>query len=293
MIKTNKDNLVKMAILGEITPPVTMGGYATTWDGQPTMPVGYGGINYNVKVGDPCYGWAAGDHVEPGVTLQGKERPDPSATAMANFACIGNEAVVVDSKRGKGAQGIYTGRHADEHSLCWFSDEDLSNLTIGDKIQVKAWGVGLTIEGFGTVKTNKLSPILLENMGIEIKEGKLIVPIVMEAPGYLMGSGIGYNPTTEPVDYDIQTTCPEMVEELNLKNLRLGDVVALRDQACIYGRGHYRGALTIGVVCHGFSDLAGHGPGVNPILSSLDSEIKTITDPKANIALYLGLRETL
>lgn len=283
-----------MAVLGEIVHSKLLGeGYETTWDGKPKISVGYGGILYNVKMGDPCYGWANGDHIEPGVKLQGKEKPNPSATAMANFSCIGNEAVVVKSERGKGAKGVYVGRHAGSHSICWFSDEDLPKLAIGDQVQVKAWGVGLKIEGFENVKTNKTSPPLLENMGVEIKDGKLVVPVVMEIPGYLMGSGIGWNPTTEPIDYDIQTICPEVVEELNLKKLRLGDIVALRDQACIYGRGYYRGALTIGVICHGFSDLAGHGPGVNPILSSLDGKIKIKIDLNANIALYLGLRKKL
>jgi hypothetical protein len=293
MIKTNKDKLIKTAVLGEVIPPDTLFGYATTWDGKAKILVGMGGIKYNLKLGDPCYGWASGDHVEPGVIIQGKEKPEPSATALANLACIGNEAVVISSEHAKGARGFYTGRHAGAHCMCWFNDEDIVKLAIGDKVQVKAWGVGLQIEGFKDVKTNKLSPTLLESMPIEIKNGKLEVPVVMEIPGYLMGSGIGFAPVTEPIDYDIQTTCPEAVEDFGLKKLRLGDVVALKDQACIYGRGHHRGALTIGVIIHGFSDLAGHGPGVDPILSSLDGKIKTRIDSNANIALYMGLRQKL
>ena len=153
--------------------------------------------------------------------------------------------------------------------------------------------VEIKIEGFEQVKTNKLSPTLFERMGIEFENDQLRVPVVKEIPGYLMGSGIGFTPTTESVDYDIQTTCPEVVEEFDLKKLRLGDIVAIRDQACIYGRGHYRGALTIGVIIHGWSDIGGHGPGVNPLLSSLDGELQPIIDPDANMALYLGLRESL
>lgn len=294
MIKTNKENLIQTAVLGEIVhASLLIPSYIPNWDGVPKIAVGYGGINYNVKMGDLCYGWASGDHVEPGVTLQGKECPDPSTTAMANLACCGNEALVVVSENGKGAKGMYVGRHAGEHSICWFGDEDLHKLAIGDKIQVKSWGVGLKIEGFEQVKTNKLSPVLLEKMRIEIENGKIHVPVVKEVPGYLMGSGIGFTPSTESVDYDIQTTCPEVVEEFNLKKLRLGDIVAIRDQACIYGRGHYRGALTIGVIIHGWSDIGGHGPGVNPLLSSLDGELQPIIDPDANMALYLGLRESL
>jgi hypothetical protein len=36
--------------------------------------------------------------------------------------------------------------------------------------------------------------------------------------------------------------------------------------------------------------MAGHGPGLNPILSALPGRIKTKVDPHANVAYYLGLR---
>jgi hypothetical protein len=51
--------------------------------------------------------------------------------------------------------------------------------------------------------------------------------------------------------------------------------------------------VTIGVVVHGASDYSGHGPGVNPILSTKDGRIETRIDPDANIALYLGLRDKI
>jgi hypothetical protein len=51
------------------------------------------------------------------------------------------------------------------------------------------------------VRTNK------ENLlGIEVEDGKLVVPVVQEILGYLMGSGIGAGTVLESVDYDIQTT---------------------------------------------------------------------------------------
>jgi hypothetical protein len=93
----------------------------------------------------------------------------------------------------------------------------------------------------------------------------------------------------EYVDYDIQSTCPDAVKELGLEDLRLGDVVALRDQYCGYGRGYLRGAMTIGVVIHGASDIAGHGPGVNPILTCRAGEVKPTIDREANIAKYLNI----
>jgi hypothetical protein len=289
MIETNKDRLLKVAVLGEIISPVSTT-YRAQWDGEPKIPVGMGGIKYNLKVGDPCFGWASGDHVEPGVTIQGKEKPNPSECALAMLSCIGNEAVAV-SGEGKGARGVYTGRHAGTDDLVWFGDDDLEKLAIGDKVMVRAIGVGLKIKGFDDVRVNKCSPRLLESIGIEVAEGKLVVPVVKEVPPFLMGSGIGFSPVSEPVDYDIQTTDPRAVEKHGLKSLRLGDVVALRDQLCTNGRGYYKGALTIGVIVHGASDYAGHGPGVNPILTTSSGRITTKLEPNANIAYYLGLKK--
>lgn len=291
MIETNRDTLIEMAVQGEIISPSSIS-YRATWDGQPKLALGMGGIKYNLRVGDPCFGWASGDHVEPGVTIQGRERPSPSECALALFACIGNEARVV-SGEGKGARGVFTGRHAGSDDIVWFGDEDLERLAIGDKVQVRAHGVGLRIRGYDDVRVNKCSPRLLESLGIEVVDGRLVVPIVKEVPGFLMGSGVGFWPLVEPVDYDIQTTDPKAVEKYGLETLRLGDVVALRDQLCVNGRGYYRGALTVGVIIHGASDYSGHGPGVNPILSTKDGRLGTKLEPDANIALYLGLRDKL
>jgi hypothetical protein len=290
VLKTNKDKLVVTAVQGVIQPPSLRRGYRTTWDGKPKLGIGTASIVYNVQVGDPAYGWASADHIEPGVTIQGRDKPVPSDCALAILACIGNEAKVV-SGDAKGAKGVFTGRHAGSDDMVWFPDEILEKLALEDKIQIRACGVGLKIDGFEDVKVNKMSPRLLENMEITVSNGQLIVPVVMEVPGFLMGSGIGWGPGTESVDYDIQTTCPEYVEEFGLKRLRLGDIVAIKDHYDAYGRGRYKDALTIGVVIHGFSDYAGHGPGVNPVLSAMPGKIKTRIDPHANIAYYLGIKE--
>jgi hypothetical protein len=289
MIETNKDRLLTIAVQGEIVSPASTG-YRVQWDGQSKMGLGMGGIKYNLKVGDPCFGWASGDHVEPGVTIRGKEKADPSECALAMLACIGNEAVVV-SGDAKGEKGVFTGRHAGADDMIWFTDDTLEKLTIGDKVQVKAVGVGLKIKGFEDVRVNKCSPRLLESLGIEVGGGKLVVPVVKEIPGFLMGSGIGWSTVLEPVDYDIQTTDPKAIKKYGLETLRLGDIVCLRDQLCTSGRGYYKGAVTIGVVIHGASDYSGHGPGVNPILSTKDGRIGTHIDQGANIAYYLGLRK--
>lgn len=291
MLKTNKDKLIQTAVQAVIQP--TGGrGYGTSWEGEAKMSLGTATINYTVSVGDSTWGYANADHVEPDVTVQGRDKPSASDCAIAILACIGNEARVV-SGDAKGSKGVYIGRHAGADDLVWFPKEVLDDLAPNDKIHVRTEGCGLEIEGFEEIKLNKMSPRLLENMGITVEDGKLVVPIVTEIPGWILGAGAGYDASVETVDYDIQTTCPEVVEELKLKELRLGDIIAITDHYDAWGRGRYLGAVTIGVIIHGFSSGGGHGPGVNPIMAALPGKIVTKNDPNANIALILGLREKL
>lgn len=286
-LKTNKDKLIVTAVEAVVQPAGSRG-YSVTYDGKSSVRIGMASINYTVSVGDPASGWANADHVEPDVTVQGRDKDRASECAIAILACIGNEARVL-SGEAKGGRGFYLGRHAGSDDLCWFPDDVKEKLTINDKIQVKARGVGLQIEGFEDVRVNKLSPRLLENMGLVLDGDQLVVPVVMEVPGHIMGSGIGGG-FIEYIDYDIQTTDPQIVEEYGLERIRLGDLIAIRDHYDYYGRGRYEDALTIGVCIHGFSESAGHGPGLNPVLAALPGKIKLKIDPNANIAYYLGIK---
>ena len=286
-LKINKDSLIITAVEGVVQPTYAPS-YSTTYDGRPSLDLGMASINYRVSIGDSVYGWAQGDHVEPDVTIQGRDRPSPFECAVAVLACIGNEAEVL-SGEARGGKGYYIGRHAGSDDKVWFPKDVVDKLALNDRVRVKAKGLGLKIEGFEDVKVNKLSPELFEKLGLALEGGEIVVPVVMEVPGAIMGSGLGYQPV-ESLDYDIQTTCPEVVEQYNLKKLRIGDVVAIRDHSDVYSPGRYVGAVTIGTVIHGFSDSAGHGPGVNPILSAMPGRIKIKIDPNANLAYYLGIR---
>jgi hypothetical protein len=293
MINTNKEKLLKLNVLGEISHPRLIGGrgYVTTWDGRPKLSLGYGGINYSVKVGDPVFGWETSDHVEPGVSIV---NPDPvSNNALCSYSCIGNEAHIVtgDSKDEK---GVVTGKSGyvmmPSNVLIGFSDKILEKLSIGDKIQVESKGLGLKIQGHEGVKIFGIDPELLEGMGMREEEEGLFIPVSAKIPPQLMGHGVGERPA-EFGYWCIQTNCPESIEEYELDQIRIGDLVALIDQYCGYGRGYLKGALTIGVVVHGASDIAGHGPGVNPILTCKNGEIHIAKDSKANIGRYLELME--
>lgn len=285
-ISTNKDKLLTLAVQGQIAPAEPGRSYATTWDGKPKMAIGIGGINYNLKIGDMVFGWAAGDRTTVGVATVGKGE-DRFRSAWLNYASIGNEVKILNGDA-KGKKGVVIGKF-ERYVLVHFDDAVLEKLAIDNTIQAKACGVGLEIEGFDDVFIHGLDPMTLEKMGITIADGQLVVPVVLEVPGHIMGSGIGWS-FIEALDYDIQTTDPKTAEELGLKKLRLGDLVAIRDHYDFYGNGRYEGAVTIGVCIHGWSDMAGHGPGLNPILSALPGRIKTRIDPHENTAYYLGIK---
>ena len=285
--KTNKDRLITTAVEAVVHPAGSRG-YSTTYDGKPKISIGMASINYTVSVGDSAYGWASADHVEPDVTVQGRDRERAGECAIALLACIGNEARILTGEA-KGSKGYYLGRHAGSDDLVWFSKQVLEKLAINDIIQVRAQGVGLKIKGFEDVRLNKMSPRLLESIGVRIKKGKLVIPVVMEIPGHIMGSGLGYGPI-ESLDYDIQTTDPKTVKKYGLKKIKIGDLVAIRDHYDNYGTGRYKGAVTIGVCIHGWSDFAGHGPGLNPVIAALPGKVEVIIDANANIAYYLGIK---
>ena len=302
MIRTNKEKLIVQELLGKISHPTLLiegrllGGYVITWDGKPKIGLGLGGIKYNVKIGDPCFGWPEAEYLEPGVALMGidektGERPSSHAMAFYKFSCLGNEVIVIEGE-GKGSKGVVTGKigyaSTPYHVLAHFSDEDLEKLTIGDRVRVKAEGVGLKIEGFKGRIFN-MSPQFLESLDVKLEDGELIVPVVKEIPAYAMGIGVGGGPA-EQGHWCIQTSPSQLVKELGLEDLRIGDLVVCRDILMSYGKGYYRGAITIGVIACGASDQAGHGPGIFAIAASKEGKIRPIIEPEANVAKYLGIK---
>ena len=134
MLKTNMDKLVSMSVVGEITHPVS-GGFGVSYDGTPLIGIGMSGITFNIKVGDPAFGWAWGDHIEPGVSIRNKEKE--SNTGLNVLACVGNRATIIsaalNSQRNKlkGATGVVTGQHGGfEHVLIYFKQHIINKLYV-------------------------------------------------------------------------------------------------------------------------------------------------------------------
>jgi len=124
-----------------------------------------GGITYNVRVGDLAVGWAA-DQVEPGVSVKHKESEDANR-ALNILACVGNEAIVV-SGDAKGDRGVVTGKHGGiEHVLIDFPPETLEKLLIGDKILIKAFGLGLELVDYPEIKVMNIDPHFFEAIGVK------------------------------------------------------------------------------------------------------------------------------
>jgi hypothetical protein len=288
VLKTNKDKLPILSVLGEVSSPGMRTPYRVGFDGVPRVVAGTGGITYNARIGDPAFGWA-GDHVEPGVSTKNKD--ETANSGYNGLSCVGNKAYVV-SGDAKGSVGYVTGTHGGiEHVLVDFEPEVLERLTIGDKVQVRGCGQGLEIEDHPGVKCMNLDPSLFEKMGVrEAGAGVLEVPVAAIAPAELMGSGIGAS-SAERGDYDITTQDAEALRAHGLDKLRFGDIVAVRDRSSFFGRSYRKGALEIGVVVHSDSKISGHGPGVTTLLTANHGEIRPVLDANANIAYYLGRRE--
>ena len=294
MLRTNRDKLVKISVIGEVvSPTVSSAIYRVSADGEPVILPGTGGITYNVRVGDPACGWMA-DHVEPGVSLENRvsdsRNPHGQSRALNVYSCIGNEATVVKGDA-KGERGVVVGKHGGiEHVMVDFQPEVMERLVLEDRVMVKAYGVGLRLLDVPEVRAFNMSPKFLDAIDPEVVEGKLRVPVTHEVPAAVMGSGLGRNHVSSG-DYDITMFCGETVEEHGLGDIRLGDLVAIMDADQSYGRIYRRGAVSVGIVSHSNSYVAGHGPGVTTLFTSKTGMIEPVIDGKANIAHILKLRD--
>ena len=295
-MQTNVDKLVKMSVMGEIASPVVgRSVYNVSATGTPSILPGVGGITYNVRVGDLAGGWEA-DHVEPGVSVENKENDarygQGANTAFNVLSCVGNEATVI-SGDAKGAKGVVTGKHGGiEHVLVDFQPETLEKLILGDKILVKAFGVGLKLLDFPDVKVMNIDPDFLETLKLKAQGDKLGVSVTHMVPAAIMGSGLGANQTFSG-DYDIQLFDETVIEHYGLEDLRLGDLVAILDADHSFGRIYRQDAISVGIVVHTNCVTAGHGPGVTSLMTSALGKIVPQIDEKANIAYLLKLRSDI
>ena len=282
-LRWNVDDLVEMAVTGQVSQPALRRGGYTPWpDGVGVMLPGMSGIVYNARVGDRAFGWA-GDHVEPGVSIAHSR--ESSDFALHYLTCIGNEAEVV-SGLAKGATGIVTGEHA--RILVDFEPEVLEDMTIGDTIQIRTVGRGIRLADHPDIEFKKTSPTLAHALGLRAEGRKIHCPVAIELPPRIMGSGAELN--AEFVDQDLMSGDRALMVELGIDQMRLGDLIGIRNVDHRFGRSYRDGWVAICICIHGDSVMTGHGPGILTLMTGpadlLDFEI----DPSANIARTLGIR---
>jgi hypothetical protein len=291
------DRLVAVAVAGQVAHPIVRATpYRIGRDGVLRLLPGSGGIVLNRRVGDRAVG-LAGDHVEAGVSLHNNGREvvgprDGPNRALMFYSCVGNRARVV-SGAAAGEVGTVVGKHGGiNHVIVDFPPEVKHRLGIGDRIQIDGYGQGLSLPDFPDVRALNLSPRLLRRWGVRTEGRRLHVPITHIVPAQLMGSGLG---RSEGVlgDLDIQLSDAGLVRRYRLGSLRLGDFVAICRLDYRYGPTRRPDAVTVGVVVHSDSQVAGHGPGVTPLLMGPRERFHLVREPGANLARVLGLRRRL
>ena len=289
-LRTNEDRLARIAVQGKVASAYQWAEFEVAHDGKPFALPSTGGIVYNVRTGDSTFGWE-GDHIEPGVSAIVDEDKRASRANMGfNFlACVGNKARIV-SGDAKGKSGVVTGHHGGvEHVTIDFDEATLEKMNMDDKILIEGFGQGLKLVDFPEIKVYNLDPDLLHKMSVRPAAGKILeVGVTTVVPAELMGSGLGHN-NIGTGDYDIMTHDPDAVKKYKLDRLCFGDFVAVTDHDNSFGRTYRKGAVSIGVVVHSNSTLAGHGPGISTLLTSAGPRIKPMIDSRANLGRVLKI----
>lgn len=288
-IQTNAADIVTVSVMGQVANPSLSGlpaePYRLDADGKAFLWPTFGGIVYNVTVGDSAFGWA-GDCIHPSISIS---HPDANKNRGLNvFACVGNEAMVA-SGAAKGARGVVTGKSGrfSDQVIVHFDTETRRKIAVDDQILVKSEGVGLSVPDCPDVAFKSLSPALFDALPKKMEGDVLKIGVVATVPPHFVGAGAGL--TSEGGSLHIQSTDRAALAEHGLDNLRLGDVVAIQDTDSRYNHGYLRGAMSIGIVGQTDGPRAGYGPGMTVVMTAPAGQLGSFEAPGTNIADILGL----
>jgi hypothetical protein len=295
-IEYNAEELVEQAVIGEISQPAMRESiYRVKADGSVAMVPGTGSITYNFRTGDSAVNMA-GNHVEPAVSIynlgSNGSRTGNDNRALNALSMIGNRVRIV-SGEAAGKTGWVIGKHGGvEHVMVDFAPEVYDHLVIGDRMQVRTLGGGMRLTNVEDVRVFNASPDLIEALNANgagvTAEGRLRMPVTHVIPAKIMGSGLGRDHVYTG-DYDIQMFDEDVNERHNLGSLRFGDIVAITDADHSHGRTWLGGAISVGVVVHGKTMTAGHGPGVTTLFTSRSGNIELVEDAEANLKPLLAI----
>jgi hypothetical protein len=290
-LATNEVDLVSVSVAGTVAHPGFPGlpaePYRLAADGTPFLLPTYGGIVYNVSVGDRAFGWAA-DCIHPGVSIH--QADDNQNRGLNVFACVGNRAKVM-SGSAAGATGVVTGKSGrfSEQVIVHFPREVRTRMAVDDQVLVRSEGVGLSLVGHPEVALKGIAPGLLAALTVKEEEGHVAFGVVAQVPAHLAGAGLGL--TSQGGSLHIQSTDRTLLAELGLDRLRLGDLVAFEDTDSRYNHGHLRGARAIGVVASTDGPRAGYGPGVAILMTAPAGQLGSFDAPDANLFELLKLED--
>jgi len=288
-LATNEVDLVSVSVAGTVAHPGFPGlpaePYRLTADGTPFLLPTYGGIVYNVSVGDRAFGWAA-DCIHPGVSIH--QADDNQNRGLNVFACVGNRAKVM-SGGAAGATGVVTGKSGrfSEQVIVHLPREARTRMAVDDQVLVRSEGVGLNLVDHPEVALKGIAPGLLAALPVKEEEGHVAFGVVTRIPAHLAGAGLGL--TSQGGSLHIQSTDRMLLAELGLDRLRLGDLVAFEDTDSRYNHGHLRGARAIGVVASTDGPRAGYGPGVAILMTAPAGQLGSFDAPDANLVQLLQL----
>ena len=288
-LATNAADLVAVSVAGAIAHPSFPGlpaePYRLAADGTPFLLPAWGGLVYNVSVGDRAFGWAA-DCIHPGVSI--RQADDMRNRGLLVYACVGNRAKVMTGQAA-GAMGVVTGKSGrfSEQVIVHLPTEVRSRMAVGDQIVIRAEGVGLALTAHPAVTLKSLSPALLAALPVEAQDGRVAFGVVARVPAHLVGGGLGLS--SEGGSVHLQTTDRALIGELGLDRLRLGDLVALDDTDARFNHGYLTGARAIGVVSSTDGPRAGYGPGITVLTTAPSGELGAFDAPGANLATLLAL----
>lgn len=288
MLNTNQADLVAVSVAGSIAHPGFPGlpaePYRLASDGTPFLLPTYGGIVYNVSVGDRAFGWAA-DCIHPGISIRQAE--DTRNRGLNVFACVGNRAKVMTGQA-VGTVGVVTGKSGrfSEQVIVHFPKDARAKMAVGDQIVIRSEGVGMVLTDHPDVVLKAMAPNLLAAMPVR-SGANMEFGVVAKIPAHLAGAGLGL--TSEGGSLHMQSTDKAELAALGLDGLRLGDLVALMDTDSRFNHGYLRGAVAIGVVCATDGPRAGYGPGICVIATAPAGQLGCFIDQGANIADLLGV----
>ena len=290
-LATNAADIVAVSVAGRVAHPGFPGlpaePYRLAADGTPFLLPTYGGIVYNVSVGDRAFGWAA-DCIHPGVSI--RQADDNQNRGLNVFACVGNRARVMTGGAA-GATGVVTGKSGrfSEQVIVHLPKEARSRMAVGDQVLVRAEGLGLRLTDHPEVTLKGIAPDLLDLLPSSEEDGRVAFGVVASIPAHLVGAGLGL--TSEGGSIHMQSTDRALLAELGLDRLRLGDLVALEDTDSRYNHGYLRGARGIGVVAATDGPRAGYGPGIVILMTAPAGQMGSFEDSESNLASLMDLED--